>query len=395
MNYQRPFKFFVKSYLLLLFFVLFGCNSETSQSQKKAVLTAQSNFSDQVKINHAKGFTIVYHQNYKLVSIVNPFEKTADTTRYILLEKGASRPAGFEKAQVIEIPVKKLVATSSMHVALLEFLESEAVITGISSPQYIYSPKILDMVKAGKVVDVGRDQGLNEEKLVELHPDVVIAMGSPGANTDPYRILAQAGIPVLVNSEWVEKTPLARAEWVKLMAALVNQEKLVNEKFDQIEAAYFRLAELARKTKRKPSILSGLNSKDAWFLPSGDGYMAQFFRDAGGAYHWNATKATGSIPLNFESVYPVALQADVWLNVGFGKNDKKADILAQDSRYSDFKAFKSGQMYSYNARVNDSGANDFFESGTMNPHIVLADLIKVLHPELLPEHTLVYYKQLK
>lgn len=394
MNHQRSSHNSTLLFLLLFYFFL-GCNPEKKQSQKEESKNEQSNSKEQVNISHAKGFTITYHNNYKIVSILSPFETGTDTSKYILLERGTERPKGFEKAQVIEIPLRSIVATSSMHVALLEFLDSEHIITGLSNPQYIYSPEVQVLIKAGKVANIGRDQGLNEEKLVEMQPDVLMAMGGPGAKVDQYSILTQAGIPILINSEWVEKTPLARAEWVKLLAALLNKEKEANEKFGKIESEYARLAELTRKAKNKPSVLSGLNTKDAWFLPNGDSYMSQFFRDAGGDYHWSKTKATGSLPLNFESVYPVALEADAWLNVGFDKNDTKANILAQDSRYSDFKAYKSGQMFSYNGRVNDQGANDFFESGTVNPHIVLADLIKILHPDLLPEHRLVYYKQLK
>jgi iron complex transport system substrate-binding protein len=394
MNNQRSSAFpSILSLILLFFFV--SCNSEQSQSEKEVSELGESSYSEQVKINHAKGFTITYHNNYKLVSILSPFESSTDTSKYILLNRGTPAPDHAENVQIIEIPVKSLAATSSMHVALLEFLDSEGIITGLSNPQYIYSAKVQAAIKAGKIINIGRDQGLNEEKLVEMHPDVVMAMGGPGAKTDHYSILAQAGIPVLINSEWIEKTPLARAEWVKLVAALVNKEKLVNEKFGEIEAEYARLSKLAKDAKEKPSIISGLNTKDAWFLPNGDSYMSQFFRDAGGNYHWSNTKATGSLPLNFEAVYPIALQADAWLNVGFDKNDTKANILAQDSRYSDFKAFKSGQMFSYNGRVNEQGANDFFESGTVNPHTVLADLIKILHPQLLPEHKPVYYKQLR
>ncbi|MCF2506300.1 ABC transporter substrate-binding protein [Dyadobacter sp. CY107] len=396
MTNQRSFKNSTFLFLFLFSFLhLSGCNSEKKQSKEESSKVEKNTYANQTKINHAKGFTITYHSNYKIVSILSPFETGTDTSKYILLERGTARPTGLEEAQVIEIPLRSIVATSSMHVALLEFLDSQSIITGLSNPQYIFSAKVQAMIKAGKVVNIGRDQGLNEEKLVEMHPDMVMAMGGPGAKVDHYRILAQAGIPVLINSEWIEKTPLARAEWVKLVAALVNKEKEVNKKFAKIEVEYARLAELVKEVKEKPSIISGLNTKDAWFLPNGDSYMSQFFRDAGGDYHWSKTKAAGSLPLNFESVYPIALEADAWLNVGFDKSDTKANILAQDSRYSDFKAYKSGRMYSYCGRVNDQGANDFFESGTVNPHIVLSDLIKILHPELLSEHHLVYYKQLK
>jgi iron complex transport system substrate-binding protein len=160
-----------------------------------------------------------------------------------------------------------------------------------------------------------------------------------------------------------------------------------------MEQEYKRLAVLSQKVKTKPSIITGMNSKDSWFVPNGNSYMAQFFRDAGADYHWNNTKATGSLALNFEAVYPIALTADYWLNVGISNYDNKKEILAKDPRYTDFKAYKSGQIYSYNKRVNSRGSNDYWESGAVNPQIVLADLIKILHPELLPDHELVYYKQ--
>jgi iron complex transport system substrate-binding protein len=387
----------IKKLLLLplLLFIILSCNSEKSSERVTESTNGNSTYAHKIEVKYAKGFTIKYFSHYKILSIVNSFEKTADTLQYILLENDTPRPQGHANAQLIHIPVRSLVAMSSMHVGLLEFLESEDILTGLGSLQYVYSPKVIAMIKAGKVAEIGRDQGLNEEKLVEMHPDVVMTIGSPGSKTDHYQTLKQAEIPVLINSEWIEKTPLARAEWVKLLAALLNKEKLVNEKFAKIESEYERLRKLAAGSETKPSIISGLNTKDAWFLPSGDGYMAQFFRDAGADYHWSNTKSSGSLPLNFESVYPIALKADYWVNVGFGKNDTRKDILAQDSRYADFNAYKSGKMFSYNNLVNEQGSNDFFESGNVKPHIVLSDLIKIVHPELLPDHELVYYKQLK
>ena len=386
-------------YAVLLFLATAAfesCQSDRSEQKKEALQSEEKDYySEKIEVKHAKGFTIAYFNHYKIVSIISPFEKSADTLKYLLLERGMSRPQGFTDAQTIEIPLHNIAVTSSMHVGLLEFLNSADILVGLSGIQYVFSPEVNKMIAAGKITEIGREQGLNEEKLVTMHPDLIMATGSPGAKMDHYATLKQAGIPVLINSEWVETTPLGRAEWVKLMAALLNKEKLVNKKFSQLEDEYQKLALLTKQSKNKPSILSGLNTKDAWFLPNGDSYMAQFFRDAGGDYHWNNTKTTGSLPLNFETVYPIALAADVWLNIGFSSKDTRKDILAQDVRYGDFKSYKSGKMYSYNNRINEQGSNDFFESGTVNPHIVLSDLIKILHPELLPAHELVYYKQLK
>lgn len=377
-----------------LVWLIQGCNSS---QEKRTQQTAPADTATQLvktEIHHAKGFNIRYFKDHKLISIINPFGGQGDTLHYILQRKGATAPAGYPGAQRIEIPVKNMAVMSSMHVGLLGFLNAETVLTGLGSLQYVYSLKVIQMIKEGRISEVGRDQGLNDEKLIEMRPGLVMTIGNPGGKMDHYRLLKEAGIPVLINSEWVEQTPLARAEWVKLMAALLDKEESVNEKFARVESEYARLSAIGRKAAPKPSVLSGLNTKDAWFLPSGNSYMARFFEDAGAEYHWKNISGAGSLPLSFEAVYPLALKADFWLNVGFDSRDTRSSILAQDRRYADFNAARNGKMYSYNGRVNDQGSNDFFESGCVNPHTVLADLIRILHPDLLPDHQLVYYKQL-
>ncbi|MGY0037045.1 hypothetical protein [Pedobacter sp. NJ-S-72] len=132
--------------------------------------------------------------------------------------------------------------------------------------------------------------------------------------------------------------------------------------------------------------------KGTWYVPDGDSYMVQFLKDAGTSYKWADIHGKGSLPLNFETVAPVALKADFWLNVG--TVDTKDDIKAIDNRYIEFKPFKDGHIFNFNKKVNDIGSNDYWESGSVNPQIVLGDLIKIFHPELLPDHQLVYYKQL-
>lgn len=393
-HFSKTARFVALFFATLLFLTSCGTSSNLTESAETAS-SGKDYFSEKIQIHHAKGFTIEYHDNYKVISVLSPFEKSTDTARYVLLQRGTKKPKGYANSQFIEIPIRSLVAMSSMHVGLVGLLGEEKIVTGLGNLKYVSNPEIIKKIEAGKMAEVGKDQGLNEEKLITMHPDLVMTTGSPVSKMERYTTLNAAGIPVLINSEWVETTPLGRAEWVKLLAALLNREDFVNKKFAKMEEEYKRLAVLSQKVKNKPSIITGMNSKDSWFVPNGNSYMAQFFRDAGADYHWNNTKATGSLALNFEAVYPIALTADYWLNVGISNYDNKKEILAKDSRYTDFKAYKTGQIYSYNKRVNSRGSNDYWESGAVNPQIVLADLIKILHPELLPEHELVYYKQVK
>ncbi len=373
-----------------------GCTTSSSVSEgREQPFSPQDLFPEKSEIRHAKGFSISYFNHYKIVRILSPFEKSTDTASYILLQRGMPKPKGYPGSRVIEIPIRSLVAMSSLHIGLVGFLDAENVLTGLGNIKYVSSPKVIEKIKRGEIFEAGKDQTLDEEKLIIKHPDLVMATGSPVAKMNRFQSLNDAGVPVLINSEWIETTPLGRAEWVKLLAALLNQETLVNEKFARVEKEYKRLSQLAKKIKNKPSILTGMNSKSAWFIPNGNSYMAGFLHDAGGTFHWSNTKSTGSLPLDFEAVYPVALNADYWLNISITDLRTKKDMLARDKRYADFKSFKSGNIYNYNKRMNASGANDYWESGAVNPQQVLADLIKILHPELLPEHELVYYRKVE
>ncbi|MCX2477870.1 ABC transporter substrate-binding protein [Pedobacter sp. MC2016-15] len=375
-------------YTCLLAFLLLSssCRQATNHKQHHSAKTGSA------EIKYAKGFAIDYYDGYKLVSVYSGFGPTADTAQYVLLAKGAKAPEGFPKSQLISIPVKRLVAMSSTHVAQADFAGVSDDIIGLGSFKYISSAVVRKNIAAGKVRDVGVDGTMNDEMLISMKPGLVIVMGNPDAKYSKYETLTRAGVPVMLNSEWLETSPLGRAEWVKVMAALTNTEDVVDQKFDAIEKEYHRLAEIGRHAKDKPTLISGMPFKGVWNVPDGDSYMAEFYKDAGTNYKWRNVKGKGSLALNFETVAPEALKADYWLNVGYV--DSKKDIRATDVRYADFKPFKTGKIFNYNKRVNDLGSNDYWESGSVSPHLILADLIRILHPELLPQHQLFYYKQL-
>lgn len=343
-------------------------------------------------IKYAKGFNIDYYDNYKLVSIYSGMGAHADTVQYVLLAKGAKAPEGYKKAQLIQIPVQSLIAMSSMHIALADFAGAANAITGLGSLKYVSSETVRKNIAAGKVKEVGIDGTMNDEMLISMKPGLVMVMGSPDAKFSKYETLTGAGVPVMLNSEWLETTPLGRAEWVKLMAALMDKEEFVNAKFNTVEKEYNRLAAIGKKALTKPTLICGMPYKGTWYVPDGDSYMVQFLKDAGTNYKWADVHGKGSLPLNFETVAPVALQADFWLNVGTVAS--KNEISAIDNRYADFKPFKDNHIFNFNKKVNDIGSNDYWESGAVNPQLILGDLIKIFHPGLLPDHQLVYYKQL-
>jgi iron complex transport system substrate-binding protein len=348
----------------------------------------------QTTVAFAKGFTIAYAGKCKVVTILSPFEQKTMATRYLLVPRGTARPAGYADALVIETPIRSLVGLSSMHVALASFLGADDLLVGLGNFKYASAPRVRQRIAEGKIFEVGQGKELNNELLIAQHPDLVMATGWPGENLNRFQTLAAAGIPVMINSEWVETTPLARAEWVKVLAVLLNKEDLVNKKFGQVVRDYQRMAALGQKATKRPQVVVGLPFKDVWYVPDADSYSAQFLRDAGTTYAWDKAKAPkGSLALAFETVAPVALTADYWLQTGSAST--KAEVLSQDARYAAFAPFKAGQVYNNNRRTNAQGSNDYWESGAVRPDLVLADLIRILHPELLPSWKLYYYQLLK
>jgi len=344
-------------------------------------------------LKYAHGFLIDYHDHYKLLSVLNHAGGKTDTMKFVLVQEGTAVPAGYPGAQVITIPVKSFAVMSSMHVALAEFAGVADRITGLGNFGYINSPLVRANIKAGKVNQIGLDGNINDELIITMHPGILMTMTNPDASFGKYKTLMDAGVPVLPNAEWLETTPLGRAEWVKLMAALVNREDLINKKFDSVEQAYNELAQLGTKTATRPHVIIGMPFKGTWYVPAGESYQAKFLKDAGAGYQWADTKGIGSLALNFETVAPEALKADYWMNLA--QVDSKKEVADRDPRYESFKSFRTNGIYNNTRRVNDIGSNDYWESGAVSPDVILADLIHILHPELLPNHALVYYKQLQ
>ncbi|HVS97621.1 MAG TPA: ABC transporter substrate-binding protein [Puia sp.] len=376
---------------MLLLAGISGSSAGCRQAPEKHPTAARS--APRTHILYARGFRIDYYPGYRDVSIFDRRNGRSDTLHFLLVEKGVAPPAERAGLPVIVTPVQRMAVVSSMHIAMAEFAGVADRITGVGSIQYVNSPIVRSGIRAGKVKQVGIDAGIDNEAVIAMHPGVLIAMSDPDAAGGAYKTLTDAGIPVLPDADWLETTPLGRSEWVKLMGALVDKDERVERKFDSLAQSYRRLADIGRHASSHPTIISDMPFKGTWYVPAGGSFMAQFFRDAGADYHWSDTKGTGSLALSFEAVAPIALKADVWLNLG--NVDSRADVAAQDSRFTSLRAYRTDALYNYNRRINDLGSNDYWESGSMHPDLILADLIRILHPGLLPGDSLYYYKQLK
>lgn len=359
---------------------------------------AADSSSDQVTVQYAQGFTVEYHDGYKLVTVSNAWRGSDTTFTYMLIPRGSVPPVTIPGAEVIEIPSQRFVALSTTYLAGIEILgvtDSLAAVKGIG---VVNSDDIQRRYTAGQVKDVGGSGSgmttdLNMELLMDIDPDLIMsyAMGDP--KYDSYLKAQEAGLTVVINGESMETTPLGRAEWIKFIALFFNKEKEANEYFDKISREYQDIAKsVSASGEDRPTVFANTNYKGTWYMPGGDSYVARFLTDAGASYLWSDDRSTGSLPLDFEVVYTRASGADYWINAGTATSLKALE--SEDAKYREFAAFASGNVYSNNAKVNAAGGNDYWQSGVAHPEIILKDLVKIFHPDLVPDHTWVYYQKL-
>ena len=349
-------------------------------------------FPDKITVDYATGFDVVYHTNYKVVTVRKPWRDAESNFEYVLVQSGTQMPKGFEPWQVFEVPVSNFVALSTVYLPHVDVLGLHPDLVGVSAFKYIYSPQIRGMVQKRSLKELGYGASVDLELLVDLDPGLVMAsgMGNPGHDIHPR--LMEMGIPIVLNGDYVETHPLGRAEWLKFTALFFNKETEAQHFFDDVASEYHRLAQLGRSAKGRPTVFSANSWNGTWHMPGGKSYIAQFLADAGAEYLWADNDRTVSLPLDFEVVLERAKDADFWINTGTWES--VGDARAADERHLLFGALNAGRTFNRNARLHENGGNDFWESATIRPHKVLADLIKVFHPALLPDHQLIWYRQL-
>ncbi len=340
---------------------------------------------------YARGFTVARQGNVKWVTVTTADSNAASGAIYVLLPHGEPLPDNVGNALVVRTPIKSIVCTSTTHIPLLDYLQLTDKLIGFPTTSYISSEKMRARIDSGKVVDLGMDKQMNLELLVTLQPDVVMGYAI-GDDLGQFDKIQQLGIPVVNNSEYMESHPLGRAEWIKFMALFFDREKEADSVFTVIESTYLKTYRKVQETSIRPSIVSGIVYGDTWFLPGGKNYAAKLFSDAGYRYLWEEDPSNGFLQLSFESVYAQARDADFW--VGVGSFESLSQMGESDKRYKLFKAFQHSQVYSYNARVGKGGGSEFLELGYLRPDMILGDLAKIAHPELMPGHALYFYKQL-
>jgi len=380
-------------FALPFFLLLATCQSSGDKASNSTDSDQKTDlFPDKVEIKHSIGFDVSYHGHYKLLHIFRHYNDVIDTLTYTLLQRGAEAPE--LENPVINIPVENITSLSTTHIGFFNLLNAMGQLKGIETRQYISSEVVKQMVADGTVKEMSPAGALNVESVINEGTEVVMAVGYPNSQNESYQQLERVGIPVLLNSDWQELDLLGRAEWVKLLAVLLNKEQIVNKEFAAIEAEYASvLQKLEGVTSTEKMTISGIAIGDAWHVSGGRSFAVNLLKLVKADYPWLEDASTGSLKLDFETVYQQGLSADIWMVPGSAKS--KEEVIQRDARYADFKAFKNGNIFNIFGRYTPGGGNDYYEQGVIEPHVILKDIVKIFHPDLLPDHDLVYHSQLK
>ncbi|MBB1148889.1 ABC transporter substrate-binding protein [Myroides sp. NP-2] len=376
-----------------LVFYLMGCTLFVFCSSCKQQLKEEEiQQTEQSNIDYAKGFNFTSYDDVYVVNITQPWANANTRFTYVLKRATAQVPDSLQKYPQIQIPIQSLVATSTTHIPALDVLNQVPSLVGFAGLDYVSTPAVRQQIDLGKVREVGQNDALNVEVILDVQPDVLMAFAM-NKEDKSLQTLANAGIPILYNGDWTEQNPLGKAEWIKLFGLLYDKEKEASAFFDQIVIDYTAALQLVKAVTKQPTVMSGVMYADVWYLPEGKSWAAVYFSDAQTDYLWKDTQGVGSLALSFEQVLEKAQHATYWINPGH--YESLAELAQANPHYKEFEAFKNKNVYSFAPTKGPTGGSLFYEIGGMRPDWVLKDLIHLVHPEVLPEYEPHFYKQLK
>ncbi|MFP4030108.1 MAG: ABC transporter substrate-binding protein [Desulfococcaceae bacterium] len=357
-----------------------------------ALLFPGSVSATEANLRYAEGFRVESMGNATLVTVTPEWRRGSATFRYLLVPRGESPPPDAPPAQVVPVPVRRIVVLSTTYLAYMDAAGLVDRIVALSDFRHVNTPSVRRMIDDGALREVGNFSKLRVERVMELAPDLILTPAS-GAGFDIHPKLIEAGLPTALVVDHLEADPLARCEWIKFLALFFGAGERAAELFREIEGRYLALAEKGRAAEDRPTVLINTPFQGQWWAPRGQSYVARLIRDAGGDYLWADTQGVGSEPMDIETVYDRALTADVWINTGLWTSLE--DALSADPRFAEIRPLKTGRVFNNNKRLNPWGGNDYWESGVLRPDVILADLIKIFQPALAPDHELFYYRRLE
>lgn len=356
--------------------------------------------------DYADGFCIYRSGGNSVLTVSNPWQGAEGVEMSLFLARdGEQAPKGFA-GQVVTVPLKRVVCMSSTHVAFADELGHTDAIAAVSGARYISNATVRERYAAGEVRDIGYDSNIDYETIAALKPDLVMIYGVAGENTAMTRKFGELGIRYMYVGDYVEQSPLGKAEWLVAFGELFGAREQAEAKFAEIRDSYLQTKAAVQAAE---DMISGsgqtlrsrvmLNApyRDTWFVPGDKSYMVQLIKDAGAEYVCEGVDSDVSRPISGESAFVYASGADIWLNPG--QANSLAEVTAMNPKFAAIPAVKSGRVFNCNRRSTPEGGSDFWESGAVRPDIVLQDLVDIVQPRMSAADTLhrelYYFKRLE
>lgn len=343
-----------------LLFVIFACQSEpTSLSGELTPTTLENSF--------AENFRLTKKTNGYLLEIVDPNSNALELSQFIPSDKK-----------------HKIISLSSTLNGMLSILNSTDHLVGIAKEHHVFDSEIRNKLNAGEIIAFGDESSYSLEKIISSEADIILysGFGNEFPHSKKLRALGFILIPVY---DWKEKHPLGKAEWIKMVGALVDKVDDAGVFFEATKKSYDAYRNNAQKATSQPSVIAGNTFNGIWYAPAGESYMAQLIRDAGGNYRYSDSKGTGSLEFSIEQILIDNKTTEIWINPGF---DNKKKVLDANPHARHLLAFK--QLYDYSPNMTK-----FWERSAAEPHLVLSDLIHIFHPELDTNYVFHFYRKIE
>ncbi len=375
-------KILLSAYIVTWVLLLSACGggSKTSSLQAEG---------DTVRMKYSSLLQIVKHADYTVVTIRNPWDTLKVLHTYLLADREKPLPEHLPEGTIVRTPLQKSVIYSSVHCSLWSELDELKGIGGVCGLEYIKLPQIQEGCRNGSIVNVGNSMNPDIERIIDLRPDAILL--SPFENSGGYGRVGKLNIPIIECADYMETSALGRAEWMRLYGLLLGKEAQADSLFAGIEKEYLTLTQQVKSQNlKRPTVISEMKNSSAWYIPGGNSTMGRLFQDAGADYVFAYLSNNGSVPLAFETVFDRGGNADIWLIKYNQPQDKTYSELERDyAPYARFKAFQDRKVYGCN-----TNHVPFYEESPFHPELLLKDLIKIFHPELLPDYDLKYFSNL-
>lgn len=324
-----------------------------------------------VTMRHASLIEIEETDSFVLVSVRSPWKKESLLQRYILVpDSFVHLPAHCPKGVVVRTPLKRVVVGAAVHAALMQELGAGCSIAGLCDMNYVVSDSLHRLLREYKVKDMGSSMHIDAELVRYANADALWL--SPFENAG-FGSVEQLGVPIIQCADYMETSPLGRAEWMRFYGRLVGCAAEADSLFVYVEKRYEMARSCADMQKAHPIVMADCKEGNAWFVPAGNSTMGRIFADAGAEYIWSDTSGSGSLQLDVETVVSRASDADVWIiKYGSSAPVTYASLAADFAPYRTFRPWRERRIFACN-----TFDVPFYEEVPFHPERLLENLINV------------------